>query len=343
MQGDLARFLDALDLFPDERRTLEAQCVENEILDFDTAKLISAEDWRYCGVKVGTRKKIIHAFASYGIEETAVKAALEGGTARLRRWFAFGRRDPNVECGFFWGDIPGCDDDDDDDDEADVIRGSLLQCVLFPADRSDRSDLIRLLVSHGADVNLFFPSMGWLLPPALHLCQFPGEVEALLDAGADIDIREIRDDEPGRTALHCHAIRGHSALVKVLVHRGANVLSADENGDNALDLARWSERPHNVETAAFLEHATAAALTAYSNAPRVDLVQLRELCERGRATPPPESILERLFDSTALPKEVFWHILSFWRSSQDKSLSLYRQCHCWHPLSGFNFKSKFRS
>ena len=65
MQGDLARFLDALDLFPDERRTLEAQCVENEILDFDTAKLISAEDWRDCGVKVGTRKKILHAFASY--------------------------------------------------------------------------------------------------------------------------------------------------------------------------------------------------------------------------------------------------------------------------------------
>ncbi|KAH8065983.1 ubiquitin-protein transferase [Aureococcus anophagefferens] len=42
-----------------------AQCVENEILDFDTAKLISAEDWRDCGVKVGTRKKILHAIASY--------------------------------------------------------------------------------------------------------------------------------------------------------------------------------------------------------------------------------------------------------------------------------------
>ena len=63
--GDLARFLDALDLGRDARRTLEAQCVENEILDFDTAKLISAEDWRDCGVKVGTRKKILHAFASY--------------------------------------------------------------------------------------------------------------------------------------------------------------------------------------------------------------------------------------------------------------------------------------
>ena len=62
----------------------------------------------------------------------------------------------------------------------------------------------------------------------------------------------------------------------------------------------------------------------YSNAPRVELVQLRELCERDRAspssspsTPPPESILERLFDVAALPKEVFWHVISFWRSSRD--------------------------
>jgi hypothetical protein len=55
----------------------------------------------------------------------------------------------------------------------------------------------------------------------------------------------------------------------------------------------------------------------YSNAPRVELVQLRDLCERDRATPPPDSILERLFDVAALPKEVFWHVISFWRSSRD--------------------------
>ena len=98
------------------------------------------------------------------------------------------------------------------------------------------------------------------------------------------------------------------------------MLSTDEDGYNALVLARLRERRYNEsgETAAFLEKVMAAGgWKPYSNAPRVELVQLRELCERDRATPPPESILERLFDVAALPNEVFWNVISFWRSSRD--------------------------
>ena len=56
--------------------------------------------------------------------------------------------------------------------------------------------------------------------------------------------------------------------------------------------------------------------------PRVELAWLRLLCARGRATPLADPALARLFgapdESTrAVPKEVFWHVLAYWRSSRD--------------------------
>ena len=56
--------------------------------------------------------------------------------------------------------------------------------------------------------------------------------------------------------------------------------------------------------------------------PRVELAWLRLLCGRGRATPLADPALARLFgipdESTrAVPKEVFWHVLAYWRSSCD--------------------------
>ena len=56
--------------------------------------------------------------------------------------------------------------------------------------------------------------------------------------------------------------------------------------------------------------------------PRVELARLRLLCGRGRATPLADPALARLFgapdESThAVPKEVFWHVLAYWRSSRD--------------------------
>ena len=82
----------------------------------------------------------------------------------------------------------------------------------------------------------------------------------------------------------------------------------------------------------------------YWRAPRIELVRLRSLCDRGRAAPPSTAssaklgtlqalslaetiIFERLFGPTAtrsprgpsnrLPNEIFWNILTFWRSSRD--------------------------
>ena len=50
----------------------------------------------------------------------------------------------------------------------------------------------------------------------------------------------------------------------------------------------------------------------FVRAPRISLVVLRSLCEKGRARPPPE--LARLF---ALDKFIFWHVLAFWRNDRD--------------------------
>ena len=69
----------------------------------------------------------------------------------------------------------------------------------------------------------------------------------------------------------------------------------------------------------------------YAKEPRIELVRLRSLCARGRATPPPDPVLVRLFGAPAspttkparvanrhpLPNEVVWHVLAYWRSSRD--------------------------
>ena len=76
--------------------------------------------------------------------------------------------------------------------------------------------------------------------------------------------------------------------------------------------------------------AIAGSWFRYARAPRVELVTLRTLCARGRATPAPSAMtFERLFGvpssstgpaPSALPDEVFWIVLSFWRTSRDDEL-----------------------
>ena len=76
----------------------------------------------------------------------------------------------------------------------------------------------------------------------------------------------------------------------------------------------------------------------YVRDPRARLLALRHFCAEGFATPPSGDVLERLFPAaapvgagrrtraarqrarvaqTALPKEVFYHVLKFWRTRRD--------------------------
>ena len=195
--------------------------------------------------------------------------------------------------------------------------------------RPDRSDVIRLLVHYGADVNAV--NRYGMAP--LHLCQFPGETNLLIDFGARIDAR----DEIGWTPLHFAAIEPDAAAYgRVLMQRGADLTAVDDDGDDA---AIFATGKCNWEFAQlFAAVKQAGSWRKYSNAHRIALVHLRTLCERGRARPPTsrrEPVLARLFAAapppsstkkaarlasrapSPLPNEIFWHILAFWRTDRD--------------------------
>ena len=150
--------------------------------------------------------------------EAIIKAAYEGDVDTLRNWFESGTRDPNVLFvdsflrNFFHR------------------NHALLHIVLSPptpyrTHRSDRVDAVRLLLAHGADANLCRDNT-----PPLMLCQFQGEMDALLDGGAEVDAR----NETGRTVLmDCYAKKHGLVLAKLLLRRGANCYLQDRKGHDA--------------------------------------------------------------------------------------------------------------
>ena len=111
------------------------------------------------------------------------------------------------------------------------------------------------------------------------------------------------------------------------------------NGNNAEDIARSQlqtelyydrgipenplscRRPGAVEAflALLAEVRAAGSWKRYAKSPRIDVVVLQALCAKGSATPPP--VLARLFPTSTksphLPREIFWKILSFWRTDRD--------------------------
>ena len=214
---------------------------------------------------------------------------------------------------------------------------TMLHHTLNPEERSDRSDMIRLLVSDGADVNAFDND---LVTP-LHITSFRDETELLIDMGADVNAR----DKAGWTPLFYTATQNRPdrclPVARVLLRRGADLVFHSEN-DEAEELLELARLEQNWP---FLELCRAVRLAGswrnYANAPRVELVRLRLLCARGRANPPParrEPILARLFAAgppppsastkksvrlasrpvrRPLPNEIFWLVLSFWRTSRD--------------------------
>ena len=199
--------------------------------------------------------------------------------------------------------------------------GNFLHCVLLmaPHRRGDRSDAVRSLLSRGIHVNV--KNEDGLTP--LHLCGFTPEMSALIDGGADANARDSNGVQP----LHIVSCLENSLeLTKLLVHRGADVFAKSYHGIRGT-AEEFNTRLRNFETAKFLADKAASGWSPYDRVPRIELVRLRSLCIRGRASPPPEPILERLFGApaaptknktavTPLPREVFWHVLSFWRASQ---------------------------
>ena len=197
--------------------------------------------------------------------------------------------------------------------------------------RPDRSDVIRLLVHYGADVNAV--NQEGMAP--LHLCVFPEETNLLIDFGARIDVR----DEIGWTPLHFAANNSELVHCRILLQRGADLTLVDNEGFDAEHYANTAFRGNLELVQLFAAVNQADSWRNYLNAHRFSLVQLRILCERGRARPPTsrrEPVLARLFPAEPppsstkkaarlasrapmrpLPNEIFRHILAFWRTDRD--------------------------
>ena len=117
-------------------------------------------------------------------------------------------------------------------------------------------------------------------------------------------------------------------MCKLLLSRGASLDARNNYGEDPEARARVLNRTATADVLAAVR--AAGGWPAYVAAPRVQLLMFRILCEQGRAVAPTD--LARLFPceterraslrsarnaSTALPKELFWHIVKFWRSDRD--------------------------
>ena len=243
--------------------------------------------------------------------EAAVRC---GDLVKVQRWFAEGDRDP--------------------DDEAYVGTTSSSSFqetggLLHLAAADGHCEVIRFLLAKGANVNM--GSTPERATP-LHIAAIFGYLEAavpLLDAGARVNAR----DNCGRTPLFQAAHDGYCDILRLLLSRGA---SLDARDDRGFDAEGWARQRHHLSAAELLADVRAAGgWRAYVRAPRVALAELRVCCALNLASAPREDVfLQRLFFipnttrtrhqkiakrtfATALPKEVFWHVLQFWRCDRD--------------------------
>jgi len=104
------------------------------------------------------------------------------------------------------------------------------------------AEVVELLLDHGSEVDrrdgagrtaLMYASSG----------PFPQTVELLIQRGADIN---LIDTTEGWTALMFAASEGHQPVVDALLRHGANLEIADQDGDKAIDHARYRGQIHIV-------------------------------------------------------------------------------------------------
>ena len=220
------------------------------------------------------------------IPEAIIKAVRGGYVETVRTWLECGGSyDVNEATAVRWGGPAWVG----------VTGIKLLHLSLCDVGRENRCKMLRLLLDHGADIDAS-TSDGCT---ALYHCEHPEEAALLLDRGANVNAPDIRNLTP----LHVH-VDSEFALVHLLVRRGADIFVRSRQNQDAEAHARafmeeiesqsflnsvydWALHNKASKTAEFLAAVKrAGSWRAYWRAPRVELVRLRSLCDRGRAEPP---------------------------------------------------------
>lgn len=210
-------------------------------------------------------RDVAAATAAAGISwASAIRAAArDGDAAALRRCCAGGKREL------------GC-----------LIFRDVASDLLLDAARGGHCEAIRILLVSGADVRFADSRAGG--NEALHLAAMRGHARAaalLVSRGADLEARS----RFGFTALCDAAHAGHCDVVRLLVKRGARLDAVNASGRSPEDEARNAGR---AAAADLLRKLT-------REIPRMNLLELRILCERGRAETA-DPLLERLFPADPL-------------------------------------------
>ena len=226
-------------------------------------------------------------------------------------------------------------------------RDRLITYFIPSALTASHTDLVRLLIERGADVNALEITRDGGISPAspLHCaCDRIGDLSAdavslLLDAKADVHYR-TRDAPPeddaypeitplGRTLFHFHNqsswVKHPTALriVTMLLRAGASLDAVCEERTAEMELRGAEEANPNlrhnstfVQIKALISGVRAAgSWKSYCRLPHKSVLRLRSLITRGRArerlaaTPAIKFILRRADNG------VLWTILSFWQAT----------------------------
>ena len=243
-----------------------------------------------------------------------VYAAKDGNLTAVREWLESG------------GDVN------------DTVGGSRSTLIIKVVDNSLVSDaqldVVRLLLSHGADVN---KSDADSFTP-VHCCaMYPEEsnrgplIQLLLDAGANVNATNRDEETPLAIALYLSIWRSpdHAPacldMITRLLRAGAALDAIRRDNSSAEDMLRDDEASDNRLSPDFYAcktlisdyRAAGSTWKGYVRALPKELLRLRSLVARGRArekvrtrTKTPREIA--LLFAASFPNELFWNVMTYW-------------------------------